>query len=405
MAKAAQTPQKYKTALLSAIGASSTGSSGMPLLFGEPVIAFQIDRLRKIGFNRFWIEIDTMPGAIVAVADKLRQQGMTVEFVRSPQELSGKLAVGELLFVEAEGILADEVLLTEMVNYPAPVVATLDGRDENAVFERIDLNTRWTGLALLDSRTIDGIAALPDGWSIGSSLLRQALQDMVPHQLVKQSVVQSGQLRRIGSAVDANSHTKNMVSARAKQARGWIESRIFGPLAPRIAPLIWPIKSREIIIEGCAIISGAISAGLAFAGFGVAAASFAILSIFVLCVRYCLHITTHKGVGQRVIPFVTWGLLAASFFAVLQGASIGFPHNLFPGFVVVALLWMTRKHDRGGIIGAIMPSPAMVALLILISSLTIGPVTGAMVIAMLQIGLLLLPESPTKNNVAVGKQA
>jgi hypothetical protein len=44
-------------------------------------------------------------------------------------------------------------------------------------------------------------------------------------------------------------------------------------------------------------------------------------------------------------------------------------------------------------------------LLILISSLTIGPVTGAMVIAMLQIGLLLLPESPTKNNVAVGKQA
>jgi hypothetical protein len=379
-----------KIALLSAISASGVTDKAAPLLFGEPLLAFQINHLRKLGINRFWVEVDTLPGAIVAIADHLRGQGVTIDFVRSPQELSGKLTEGEILLVQSEGILADDALLTEIAQQQSPLVATVDGRDENGRFERIDLNTRWTGLALFDKHTIDGIAALPDGWSIASSLLRQALQDNIPHKPVKQSVIQSGQLRRIGDNNDVEVYTKTLLKTRASRGFGFIEKHIFGPIAAKIAPVIWPLKSRDMIVDGATLFVGLASLGSAWAGFGAASASLGLVTTLLLTIRYCLQYTDKEDIKSKAIDAVIWMTLVAAFFAVLWKSAPGSLGNLFPAAVVSALLALSRGQNLTGLRMAIVPSPAMVAVLMLVFVIFGYPVAGAMLIAVFQLLLFLL---------------
>jgi hypothetical protein len=379
-----------KIALLSAISASGVTDKAAPLLFGEPLLAFQINHLRKLGINRFWVEVDTLPGAIVAIADRLRGQGVTIDFVRSPQELSGKLTEGEILLVQSEGILADDALLTEIAQQQSPLVATVDGRDENGRFERIDLNTRWTGLALFDKHTIDGIAALPDGWSIASSLLRQALQDNIPHKPVKQSVIQSGQLRRIGDNNDVEVYTKTLLKTRASRSFGFIEKHIFGPIAAKIAPVLWPLKSRDRIVDGSTIFVGLASFGSAWAGFGAASASLGLVTTLLLTIRYCLQYTDKEDIKSKAIDAVIWMTLVAAFFAVLWKSAPGSLGNLFPAVVVSALLALSRGQNLTGLRMAIVPSPAMVAVMMLVFVIFGYPVAGAMLIAVFQLLLFLL---------------
>jgi hypothetical protein len=378
-----------KIALLSAISASGVTDKAAPLLFGEPLLALQINHLRKLGINRFWVEVDTLPGAIVATADRLRGQGVTIDFVRSPQELSGKLNEGEILLVQSEGILADDALLTEIAQQQSPMVATVDGRDENERFERIDLNTRWTGLALFDKRTIDGIAALPDGWSIASSLLRQALQDNIPHKPVKQSVIQSGQLQRISDSNDVDAYTKTLLKTRASRGFGFIEKYIFGPIAAKIAPVIWPLKSRDMIVDGSTLFAGLASFGSAWAGFGAASASLGIVTTLLLTIRYCLQYTDKEDMKSKAMDGLIWTTLAAAFFTILwKSASDPLP-NLFPAAVVIALLILSRSQNLTGARLAIVPSPAMVAALMLVFVILGYPVAGAMLIALFQLLLFV----------------
>jgi hypothetical protein len=377
-------------ALLSAIGVSSTYDDGPPLLFGEPLISLQIDQLRSLGINRFWIEVDTLPGAIVAVADHLREQGVVIDFVRSPQELSGKLEDGTLLFVQSEGIFADEILLAQILQQRSPIIATIDNRADNEHFERIDLNMRWTGLALFDRRTIDGIAALPDGWSIASSLLRQAVQDKLPHKPVKQEVIQQGQLRMIASTLAANNASNVFLKKRAASIHGWIEGHIFAPIVIKLLPFIWPLKSRDAIIDSCTIVGGLSAFGLAVIGFGTAAAVLATLTMFASCIRHCLKYSDNKGKKYKFVEALMWLTLASTFLVILYKSGQEITGTLFPGIVVIALLLLAQNQKNSGLVRNIMPSPAMVASLMLVALLTDNSVGGAMLIALLQLIVMLL---------------
>ena len=45
---------------------------------GEPILAYQIAALRKAGISKFLIEVDSVPGSLLAMADRLKQSGCVV---------------------------------------------------------------------------------------------------------------------------------------------------------------------------------------------------------------------------------------------------------------------------------------------------------------------------------------
>lgn len=389
MAKAPVISNTHINAFLCVTATTRMGDGDVgnpPTLFGEPLIQAQIERLHHLGISRFWIGIETLPGAIVALVDRLRQSGLTIDFVRSPQELSGKLGSKERLFVQSEGILAEESILREITASPTPVIATLDSRDDNACFERIDLNTRWAGLALVEHATIDGIAALPDGWDIASSLLRQALQDQVLQKKLKQEVVKSGRLQLIRTHKDGYEYARSVIAQKSGQVFGAIESKVFAPVINGLVPRIWEMPSGRMIVAAVAMIFGLMSVTGAFFDLPVLATATSLVTIFMLAMRYVIN--RDQSAVDKGVDIILWMLVCAALLLLLWHDGFGAAVALFPGIVIIALQIICLRLPQREALRYFEPSPAFVALGLL-SVAVIGQIIGGvMLVAMAQLAFL-----------------
>jgi hypothetical protein len=64
-----------------------------------------------------------------------------------------------------------------MAAEPEPAVATLPDDELHQAFERIDGETRWAGVALVDAHLLGSTAAMLGDWDLQSTLLRRTLQE------------------------------------------------------------------------------------------------------------------------------------------------------------------------------------------------------------------------------------
>jgi hypothetical protein len=73
--------------------------------------------------------------------------------------------------------------MKQIVAQEGKLLLTLPEDPRFASFERIDLNRRWTGIAVLDGSLAAQSVTIAEGWSIDSCLLRAALQAGYPDKL------------------------------------------------------------------------------------------------------------------------------------------------------------------------------------------------------------------------------
>jgi hypothetical protein len=388
------TAPKLTTALLCAAGGNKDGNPDAAALLdvgGEPLIAFQIAQLRSCGIHSFLIEIEELPGALAAMTERLRAQGAVVSYVRSPKELAAILSDDELLFVLCDGIIADDMLLKEIIANPSRYIVTLDGRDENSQYERIDLNSFWAGIALLDIASIRAISSLPEGWSIRSSLLRQALQDAVPHRPLNQELVLANQLRRIKTPEQAADFGKHMLARNSRNVTGVIESKLFAPVIAAIAPKMWksPIAVRILQFALPLLAVGVLATVLA--GASPVAAAFATICIFGLQLKQLLQNNDNTQFFAKLITTGIWTSLGAGFiFVDWKDAPQPFM-AIFPPAIVLGILLIARKLPITGWQHAALSSPALLAAATLLFSVIGHLPLGIALLAMTQIGLLLFP--------------
>ncbi len=388
-------------ALLSAVGlsnvvaaepgspASSEGAALLPLA-GIPFVEFQINQLAKHGIQHILIEIDSLPGALAAMADRVRRRGIVVEFIRSPSELRGRIEPGRLLFILSDGVYTDEGLLSEIVGQVSPFIATLDGRDENTVFERIDLNSFWSGIAMLDANSVEAIASLPDEWSISSSLLRRALQDSVVHRPLKQDLIVSNQLSKVKSATDAEHLTKQILLAKSVDVDGVIEKFVFAPFAARLANSILRTPSSASwfeIIVGLFVLA---TLACAIGGFPALAALAAIGSIFGMQLRGLLRPSANTGQAFDLVKASFWAALAAAFVAVFWNWSGQPPTELFVATIVIGLLVIALRVAKPGWSRLLLCSPTLLAVVLVLFAISELLLSGFMLIAIGQLFALIL---------------
>ncbi len=392
---------KIAAALLSAVGLSnfvateygipesSIGAALLPLA-GMPFVEFQINQLAKRGIRHVLVEIDSLPGALAAIADRARLRGIVVDFIRSPSELRGKIEPGRLLFILSDGVYTDEGLLSEIVGQVSPFIATLDGRDENSVFERIDLNSFWSGIAMLDANSVEAIASLPDEWSISSSLLRRALQDLVVHRPLKQDLIVSNQLSKVKTATNAERLTKQILLSKSADVDGVIEKFIFSPLSARLANSILRTSFSASPIDIIAGLSVLVTLAWAIAGFPVIAALAAIVSIFGLQLSALLRQPPPKPKALDLVKAASWTTLAASFVAVFWNWSGQLPIKLFVATIVIGLLVISLRVAKPGWSRLLLCSPTLLAIILALFAISELLISGFMLIAIGQLLALIL---------------
>jgi hypothetical protein len=375
-------------ALLCATTVTEAGDAIL-VVGGEIVLAHQISALRGVGIRKFLIEVDSVSGALLALTDKLKLSGCSVDFVRSAQDLQVQLGEVPTFVVQAEGIYANPDLLATMLSQSGSFIATIDGRSENEAFERMDLNTRWAGFAVLPRQTANGIGALPVGWSIASSLLRQSMQDGVVQIPAKQSCIQEGKLRRISSVADAAALSSEILSRRAGHEPGFIESRMFGPVAASLAPILWRLNSHASLIDGAVLLMGVLTLGLASLGWITSAGIAAIVAIFTNSVRQTLaNDYAEKGLGGWA-EHAMWLLLAIAL--VWSGSSDAYrpSDGYFASGVVVGLAVLGRQLTLPNWARKTLQSPALIALSLVLLTLITGISGAAKWVGFFQLALLV----------------
>lgn len=399
---------RAEAALLSAATPSQGESAEPPSLLeiaGEPLIAFQMRALARAGIQNFLIEVDQVPGALLALCDDARKRGLAVEFVRSTQELSSKLPDGVSLIVQGEAIYVDPVLLQQQLGMPSAFVLTVDGRDENGGFERMDLNTRWAGLARVEMPVVRAVASLPPGWSIASSLLRQAIQQNVGQRKMAQAEIQQGRLQLVATGAAADVLTTDMLARRAETVGGIVESRLFAPVAARLARPFWRGRVNKALVPASTLVAAIGSASLGFLGFGTASAVAALVSIFGLTLNATLSDPAREGFAAKWLTPLVWLALAAA----LAGASTqnvqGALDDLFAVIIFVGLLVHARQIDLPAWARNILISLATMAIALLGFAL-IGQIgLGVKLLAILQILMLLVVGFSGGNEPQGGNQA
>lgn len=307
--KPAQFTQK---ALLSAANASNNVETRV---CGQPLLARQFDGLLEAGITSFLIEVDNVPGELLSLTDHYCKLGCHIEFVRTAEDLRVSLQAAERLIVLAEELYIAPFLIRHLLEQPDGFLLTVDGRDENAAFERMDLNTRWAGFAVLELSTVASLGSLPEGWSIASSLLRQAMQKGVKKIALSQQDVQKGWVLLVNSKSHAATLSSYLMGARSEELRGFIERRLFTPAAVRLAPLSWRSPIASNIIDGAILLGSAITLLSCFVGWNLMAAGAAIATVFLHTFRWILRGATTDG---RIAPYI----MPLSYFLLLIAAVV-----------------------------------------------------------------------------------
>ena len=361
-----------------------------PDLAGLSLIEYQIMMLARAGIQRFLIEVENIDGSLIALADRCRLRKLTVDFVRTGADILRHMDAEERIWVQSGQLYVQLGLIETLLKCTENFIATIDGRDENQAFERIDINTRWAGVSVVGYDAVVMLRDLPEDWSIISSLLRQSLLAKVPFRPLSQQHVHNGTLTVLTGAQDFSELNRQILRRRVANRAGYIETYVFGPIFARIVPLIWQSPTAVTVTKCASSIIALLAVALGFGNFATAACVAALLSIAANALR--LTVTDDPDGSDHVqsLSVVTWALIILAMFGSVYAAAFYNDNGLFAAFAVAALAYLANKMVITGWSKQILHSPAFLTLLAVIGSATVGITAAFQWLMVLQLTVLII---------------
>lgn len=167
-------------ALGALIGAYQEDDSGgltavLPLA-GRTLVEFQVRCAAAAGASPVVVLVERIPLALNQAFERLRQEGLKLILVSDGAEAATRFEAGELILIIGDGIVPPLDLLTGLTAHHEALVLTVPDDENHEDYERIDGTSRWSGVALVDGRTLGSTAAMVGDWDLPSTLLRRSLQ-------------------------------------------------------------------------------------------------------------------------------------------------------------------------------------------------------------------------------------
>lgn len=154
----------------------SGGLAALLPLAGRTLVEYQARCAAAAGASPIVILVERIPAALNQAFDRLRSEGLNVIAVSDGNEAASRFEPGESVLLIGDGIAPPVELLAGLAEDPEPVVLAVPDDDVHRDFERIDGVSRWSGVALVDGRTLGSTAAMLGDWDLASTLLRRTLQ-------------------------------------------------------------------------------------------------------------------------------------------------------------------------------------------------------------------------------------
>ncbi len=267
--------QVSSTLVLLCVGGGLDGAphpAFQPML-GKPFLFHQLKQLERLGVSRVAVSVESVPPELPTIVEQLDRTGFNIRILRTPAELTALIADNQPVFVKSADIQIGDDILARLLQQTGRFIARLPEQPEHAAFERIDLASRWAGLAMIDGMIAQQASVIPEGWSLDSCLLRQALQSSVPLQDMEAGLVLAHRLTKVGGAgtieiteeylLPANPDSEDVVSKGLNRiGRKWLPTILARPWAAMATVLSVPVFSAVSALLGYfEIVFGAAVAG------------------------------------------------------------------------------------------------------------------------------------------------
>lgn len=245
------------------------GDATIPRVLGVDPIEFQLRRARSVGVVHAVIFSERLTSQLVAIANRLRGEGLNVDLARTVADAAEAIHPDEPVLLLTSAIVVEHDRLLAIVTGDEPRLLCVRDEPANGHFERIDATARWVGIGRIDGALLRRTVATIGDWDLGSTLMRRAVQEgamritLTPDELGSELTFLGGQFssRAMGRKLIATSHLP---------VTRYGSRFIVGPVARKLAQLAGDagIEAHWVAQAGLALF--ALSAAGALAGAVVA---------------------------------------------------------------------------------------------------------------------------------------
>lgn len=155
----------------------SGGLRGLLPLAGRTLLEYQVGCAAAAGAAPIVVVVERIPSALQDAFERLRSEGVSVFPVSDVNEALIRFEAGTSILLIGDGVAPSLSLVTALAEEPEPAVATVADDEEHDDFERIDAESRWAGVALVDAHLLGSTAAMLGDWDLQSTLLRRSIQE------------------------------------------------------------------------------------------------------------------------------------------------------------------------------------------------------------------------------------
>lgn len=146
-------------------------------LSGRTLIEYQVRCAVAAGTAPVVVVVERVPQALQDAFERLRLDGIGVFPVSDVQDAVSRFEAGATIMLIGDGIAPTADLVARLAEEPDPVVVTVPDDEAHEGFERIDGESRWAGVAIVDAHLLGSTAAMLGDWDLQSTLLRRAVQE------------------------------------------------------------------------------------------------------------------------------------------------------------------------------------------------------------------------------------
>jgi hypothetical protein len=221
------------TALISAYQESD--EPGGPLravlpLAGRTLIERQAKLAALAGARKILVLVERVPPELAAAIDRLRRERLPVALARNAEEAAEQVDPSDPLLLVADGFIGDESQMRRVAAASPPALLTVPDTSVDDRFERIDAETRWAGLGLIDGALLADTASMLRDWDPQSTLLRRAVQEGARMLSVRGAEGPIAALTIAERAADLAIVHRRIVERAAGGRGDWISHLLLAPL-------------------------------------------------------------------------------------------------------------------------------------------------------------------------------
>lgn len=143
---------------------------------GRTLIERQVRLAAAAGAEPVVIVVERVTAALSAALDRLRAEGVTLVLARSAAEAAEAVHSSDRVLLVGDGLVAPESVIARLVAVDGTAILVVPDLRVDDRYERIDAQSRWAGLALIDGEMLKQTASMLRDWDLQSTLLRRAVQ-------------------------------------------------------------------------------------------------------------------------------------------------------------------------------------------------------------------------------------